>query len=141
MNLPFDASKGLEAKAALVPLATWLAGAVEGTQAGVDGTLICLGAQSVGIRSGGLKSTVFPEEIVSKRVLKYCRRMVDDDLHSLPLLGSRLSTDLCRSVAGHCSCRPLDALLLVVRGAHCRWDGGAAICRRSQAGLGGKIRV
>lgn len=59
-DLPFDTSKCLEAEASPVPLAAWLATAVEGTQPSVDSSLICLGTESVGIATGRLQSSVFP---------------------------------------------------------------------------------
>lgn len=60
MDLPLDAGEGLEPEASLGPLAARLAGAVEGTQAGIDSALVRLGAEAMGIAAGGLESAVFP---------------------------------------------------------------------------------
>lgn len=65
MDLPLDTSEGLEAEAPLVPLAARLAGAIEGPEAGVDGTLVGLGTQSVGVASSRLQAAIFPESLLA----------------------------------------------------------------------------
>ena len=63
-NFPLDAGEGLELEAALGPLPTWLAGAIEGTQASIDGALVRLGSESVCSRSG-LEGTVVPVAVLA----------------------------------------------------------------------------
>lgn len=46
-DLPKSAGEGLEGKTGLGPLAAWLAGAVEGAEAGVDGSLVGFWAELV----------------------------------------------------------------------------------------------
>lgn len=48
VDLPLHAGEGLELEGTFGPLPAGLPGAVEGAQAGVDGTLVSLGAESVG---------------------------------------------------------------------------------------------
>lgn len=67
-NLPFDTSECLETKASPVPLATWLATAVEGTQSSVDSSLICLGTESMGIAAGRLQSSVLPVGLLAHEI-------------------------------------------------------------------------
>lgn len=70
VDLPLDTGEGLEPEATLVPLAAGLAGAVESTQSGIDGALVSLGAQAVGVAAGGLEGTIFPG-----RLLAYSARL------------------------------------------------------------------
>lgn len=129
-----DAGKALELETALGPLSTGLAGAVEGTQAGIDSTLICLGAESVCSRSG-LEGTVVPTTML---VLSRC---VEGEgvvySHSLSLLGTRLPADLARRVPISRGSWSLYSLLLrtlaLSRWTHRRWDRRAAV--------GGRRRV
>lgn len=139
-DLPVDAGKGLELEATLGPLSTWLAGAVEGTQAGIDSTLIRLGTEPVCSRSG-LEGTIVP-----RTMLELCKSVDGDWVvysHPLPLLRTRLSANLARCVPIHSSSRPLDTLLLralaLARWAHHRWDGRATVGGRGRVRVGGVL--
>jgi len=65
-DLPDDAGEALEPEAALAPLATGFAGSIQGTEAGVDGALVCLGAEFV--CGGGARSGVDGTVLARKRM-------------------------------------------------------------------------
>lgn len=126
-DLPFNAGEGLETEAAALPLAAGLTGSVEGAEAGIDGALVCFGAESVGVAAERLECTVLAvggsQYGMDDAFVSYAYRKGSYS-QALSLLGTWLSLGLGLAVGS--GRRTLGALLLLRR-AHDRW-GGRAIC-------------